>query len=260
MVIVLTIRTIARGTVGVGHLTHGIGARLGPGDMTRIGTEDGAIHIGRGVLRVRRITTITAMVLARLGIPLHPGPTDLTAQPRPAAPRGAVPVRCTTDIRLQAVECLVPAIWGAVVAIVLLRYRRRQLAPEDTLHRTPVHVLRPDIIAEVLADAMATAHHPPKAVVAHTLRRAARPHPAVAEAGRIAAVVEADRMVVVATVVATVEAEVEAVVVVDKAIGKKPPYLMNNKIEKIHPEHETSHYSGSYRCLGDSYGLRPKLH
>ncbi len=221
MVIVLTIRTIARGTVGVGHLTHGIGARLGPGDMTRIGTEDGAIHIGRGVLRVRRITTITAMVRARLGIPLHPGPTDLTAQPRPAAPRGAVPVRCTTDIRLQAVECLVPAIWGAVVAIVLLRYRRRQLAPEDTLHRTPVHVLRPDIIAEVLADAMATAHHPPKAVVAHTLRRAARPHPAAAdlmaaaaEADRIAAAVEADRTVAVATV-----AVAAVVVAVDKNIS-----------------------------------------
>lgn len=219
MVIVLTIRTIARGTVG--HLTHGIGARLGPGDMTRIGTEDGAIHIGRGVLHVRRITIITAMDPVRLGIRLRPGLIDLTVRHLPEAPRGAVPVRRTTDIRLQAVECLVPAIWGAVVAIVLLRYRRRQLAPEDTLHRTPVHVLRPDIIAEVLADAMATAHHPPKAVVAHTLRRAARPHPAAADL--MAAAAEAGRTAAGRMVAVAMAAVAAAAVVVDK-VSNSPLY------------------------------------
>lgn len=221
MVIVLTIRTIARGTVGVGHLTHGIGARLGPGVMIRIGMEDGAIPTGHGVLHVRRITIITAMDPVRHGIRLRPGLIDLTVRHLPEAPRGAVPVRRTTDIRLQAVECLVPAIWGAVVAIVLLRYRRRQLAPEDTLHRTPVHVLRPDIIAEVLADAMATAHHPPKAVVAHTLRRAARPHPAAADL--MAAAAEAGRTAAGRMVAVAMAAVAAAAVVVDK-VSNSPLY------------------------------------
>ena len=91
------------------------------------------------------------------------------------------------------------------------------------LRHPQARVPRQDIAAEALADVMAIALRPPKAVAALTHLHAVRPHQAaavgriaaVAEADRIAVVVEADRMVVVATV----EAEVEAVVVVDKAIG-----------------------------------------
>lgn len=219
--IVRIIRTIIRGIAGDGPLTLGIGVHLGPGVMIRIGMEDGAIPTGHGVLHVRRITIITAMDPVRHGIRLRPGLIDLTVRHLPEAPRVAALARRTTGTRLPEVECHVPAIW--VVAIPLPQHHRHLRAPTDMLRHPQARVPRQDIAAEALADVMAIALRPPKAVAALTHLHAVRPHQAaavgriaaVAEADRIAVVVEADRMVVVATV----EAEVEAVVVVDKAIG-----------------------------------------
>ena len=219
--IVRIIRTIIRGIAGDGPLALGIGAHLGPGVMIRIGMEDGAIPIGHGVLHVRRITIITAMDPVRHGIRLRPGLIDLTVRHLPEAPRVAALARRTTGTRLPEVECHVPAIWVVAVAIPL--HHRHLRAPTDMLRHPQARVPRQDIAAEALADVMAIALRPPKAVAALTHLHAVRPHQAaavgriaaVAEADRIAVVVEADRMVVVATV----EAEVEAVVVVDKAIG-----------------------------------------
>lgn len=221
--IVRIIRTIIRGIAGYGPLTLGIGAHLGPGVMIRIGMEDGAIPIGHGVLHVRRITIITAMDPVRHGIRLRPGLIDLTVRHLPEAPRVAALARRTTGTRLPEVECHVPAIWVVAVAIPLPQHHRHLRAPTDMLRHPQARVPRQDIAAEALADVMAIALRPPKAVAALTHLHAVRPHQAaavgriaaVAEADRIAVVVEADRMVVVATV----EAEVEAVVVVDKAIG-----------------------------------------
>lgn len=222
--IVRIIRTIIRGIAGDGPLTLGIGAHLGPGVMIRIGMEDGAIPTGHGVLHVRRIIIIiTAMGPVRHGIRLRPGLIDLMVRHLPEALRVAVLARCTTGTRLPEVECHVQAIWAVAVAIPLPRHHRHLRAPTDMLRHPQARVPRQDIAAEALADVMAIALRPPKAVAALTHLHAVRPHQAaavgriaaVAEAGRIAVVVEADRMVVVATV----EAEVEAVVVVDKAIG-----------------------------------------
>ena len=166
---------------------------------------------------------ITAMDPVRHGIRLRPGLIDLTVRHLPEAPRVAALARRTTGTRLPEVECHVPAIWVVAVAIPLPQHHRHLRAPTDMLRHPQARVPRQDIAAEALADDMAIALRPPKAVPALTPPPADHPHPAppvgrlaaVAEAGRIAAVVEADRMVVGATV----EADVEAVVVVDKAIG-----------------------------------------
>ncbi len=214
--IVRIIRTTIRGTAG--PLTHGIGARPGPGAMTRIGTEDGAILTGHGVHHVHRLITITATAPDHLGIPLRPGPTDLTARHLPAVHRGVVRDRRITDMPHQRVAvCLAPVIWDAVAATAPQRHHRHLHAPADMLRRPPVRVLRQDIAAVVLADAMATALRPPIVVAAHTHLRAIRPRRA-ATAVRIAVAAAEVRIVVAAAEVrmVAVAAEVADAAVVDK--------------------------------------------
>ncbi len=227
-VIVRTIRITIRGTIG--HSTHGIGVRPGPGATTHIGLEVGAILTGHGVHHVRRLI-ITAMGPDRLGILPRPDPTDLTARHRQAVHLVAVPGHRTMGIRLPTMECLAPAIWDEGAATAPLPYHQHLPAPEDMLHRTRVRVLCPvpDIAVEALAAAMATDLHQPIAVAAHTHLRAIRPRRAataarivaVAAVGHIAVVVAVGRMAEVRMVaVAAEEAEEAAADVVDKITAK----------------------------------------